>query len=46
MVRSVYVAVVGPGDGPDDLEAVAEALGAALARRGAVVVCGGLGGAM
>jgi len=40
------VAVVGAGDaGPDD-RAVAEDLGRELARRGAVVVCGGLGGVM
>ena len=37
--------VVGPGRRADGL-AVAEAVGAELARRGAVVVCGGLGGAM
>lgn len=43
----VYVAVVGPGSGagPDDV-ARAEALGEALARAGAVVVTGGLGGVM
>lgn len=41
-----HVAVVGAGDaGPDDL-AVAEDLGRELARAGAVVVCGGLGGVM
>jgi uncharacterized protein (TIGR00725 family) len=40
------VAVVGPGDAaPDEVEA-AEAVGRALAGRGAVLVCGGLGGAM
>ncbi len=38
-----YVAVVGPGDAePPD----AEEVGRALARAGAVLVCGGLGGAM
>lgn len=42
----MYVAVVGPGDATDDVEAAAEAVGSALAGRGAVVVCGGLGGAM
>lgn len=43
-----YVAVVGPGDAADDGEIAAEAqaVGAALARQGAVVVCGGLGGVM
>src|SRR5581483_3976079 len=43
-----YVAVVGPGEGaaaPDQLEA-AEEVGRLLAAAGAVVVCGGLGGAM
>ncbi|MEA2933120.1 MAG: hypothetical protein QOI56_1905 [Actinomycetota bacterium] len=41
-----HVAVIGAGDaGPEDL-AVAEDLGRALAGRGAVVVCGGLGGVM
>jgi uncharacterized protein (TIGR00725 family) len=41
-----YVAVVGPGEAsPDEIEA-AERVGRELARRGAVVVCGGLGGVM
>lgn len=40
------MAVVGPGDaGADELTA-AEAVGRELALRGAVLVCGGLGGAM
>jgi len=40
------VAVVGPGEArPADVE-VAEAVGRELAERGAVVVCGGLGGVM
>ena len=44
--RLPHVAVVGAGTAaPDDL-AVAEDLGRELARRGAVVVCGGLGGVM
>jgi uncharacterized protein (TIGR00725 family) len=41
-----YVAVVGPGDASPEQEAVAEQVGRLLARRGAVVVCGGLGGVM
>ena len=43
-----YVAVVGAGDDgvPAELLAAAEAVGAELARRGAVVVTGGLGGVM
>jgi uncharacterized protein (TIGR00725 family) len=45
-VSAPYVAVVGPGEAsPAELEA-AEAVGRGLAERGAVVVCGGLGGAM
>ena len=43
-----YVAVGGAGgpDVDDALLAAAEAVGGALADRGAVVVCGGLGGVM
>jgi hypothetical protein len=43
-----YVAVVGAGGGDlaPELLADAEAIGALLARRGAVLVCGGLGGVM
>ena len=42
-----YVAVVGDGGAVSpDVLAVAEAVGAELARRGAVVVTGGLGGVM
>jgi uncharacterized protein (TIGR00725 family) len=40
------VAVVGPHDGAGRIAAEAEAVGAELARLGAVVVCGGLGGVM
>ena len=40
-----YVAVVG-GSAEDHTRAAAEAVGRGLARRGAVVVCGGLGGVM
>jgi uncharacterized protein (TIGR00725 family) len=40
------VAVVGPGDASAGEETVAEEVGRLLARRGAVVVCGGLGGVM
>jgi uncharacterized protein (TIGR00725 family) len=46
-VPAPYVAVVGAGeDVAAELLADAEAVGAELARRGAVVVCGGLGGVM
>lgn len=41
-----YVAVVGPGEAEPDEIAAAERVGVELARRGAVVVCGGLGGVM
>jgi uncharacterized protein (TIGR00725 family) len=40
------VAVVGPGEPAADELATAEAVGRELGRRGAVLVCGGLGGAM
>jgi uncharacterized protein (TIGR00725 family) len=46
-VAAPYVAVVGAGgEVAADVLADAEAVGAELARRGAVVVCGGLGGVM
>jgi uncharacterized protein (TIGR00725 family) len=41
-----YVAVIGAGDASAAQEHFAEVAGRALARRGAVVVCGGLGGVM
>lgn len=40
------MAVVGPAEATADVEAQAEAVGAGLADAGAVLVCGGLGGAM
>src|SRR5256885_80767 len=44
--RPTYVAVCGGGEaGESDLE-LAEAVGRALARAGAILVCGGLGGVM
>jgi uncharacterized protein (TIGR00725 family) len=42
----LHVAVVGGGEAGDTTCLQAEAVGAALARRGAVLVCGGLGGVM
>lgn len=42
----VYVAVVGPGRAGAEEAAVAEHVGRELARRGAILVCGGLGGVM
>jgi uncharacterized protein (TIGR00725 family) len=44
--RPVYVAVIGPGQAGAEELGAAEAVGRELARRGAVLVCGGLGGAM
>ena len=41
-----YVGVCGPDPAPADLVEQAESVGRLLARRGAVVVCGGLGGVM
>jgi uncharacterized protein (TIGR00725 family) len=41
-----YVAVVGPGEATPEESDAAEQVGAGLARAGAVVVCGGLGGVM
>jgi uncharacterized protein (TIGR00725 family) len=41
-----YVAVVGGGEADLDALAVAEDVGRELAKRGAVVLCGGLGGVM
>lgn len=38
--------MAGPGDASAEVAAAAEAVGRGLAARGAVVVCGGLGGAM
>lgn len=44
--RATQVAVCGPGDADAGQRALAETIGAALARGGATVVCGGLGGCM
>jgi uncharacterized protein (TIGR00725 family) len=41
-----YVAVIGPSEATAEETACAEAVGRLLATRGAVVVCGGLGGVM
>ena len=40
------MAVVGPGEASAEEAAAAEAVGRELARRGALLVCGGLGGVM
>ncbi|MBW3601333.1 MAG: TIGR00725 family protein [Actinobacteria bacterium] len=44
--RPPVVAVVGSGEADPEMEAIAERVGARLAARGAVLVCGGLGGVM
>lgn len=44
--RPIRVAVVGAGICGDDLLVLAEDVGRALARTGAVLICGGLGGVM
>jgi uncharacterized protein (TIGR00725 family) len=41
-----YVAVIGPGDAGAELCSLAFEVGAELARRQAIVLCGGLGGVM
>jgi uncharacterized protein (TIGR00725 family) len=41
-----YVAVIGPGDCGPELYGLAYAVGAELARRQAILLCGGLGGVM
>jgi uncharacterized protein (TIGR00725 family) len=42
----VYVAVCGPDPAPPEVASQAEEIGRLLARAGAVLVCGGLGGVM
>ena len=42
----MQIGVIGPGVCPPDVEALAEEVGREVARRGAVLVCGGLGGVM
>lgn len=41
-----YVAVVGTGESAPETDALAETVGRLLAERGAILVCGGLGGVM
>lgn len=45
-MASPYIAVVGAGDPDNSLGDIAEEVGRELARRGCVLVCGGLGGVM
>jgi uncharacterized protein (TIGR00725 family) len=44
--RPPYVAVIGSGVADPERDAQAESVGRELARRGAVLLCGGLGGVM
>lgn len=46
MTARVYVAVIGPAECGAEALALAEAVGETLARRGAILVTGGLGGVM
>jgi uncharacterized protein (TIGR00725 family) len=46
MKRPPLIAVIGGSEVTPDIEALAEAVGRELARRGAVVLCGGLTGVM
>ncbi len=42
----IFIAVIGGGDVPPQVAELAEEVGREIARRGAVLVCGGLGGVM
>jgi len=46
MERPLFIAVIGENDPPTRLAALAEAVGTEIAAAGAVLICGGLGGAM
>jgi uncharacterized protein (TIGR00725 family) len=46
MARKIQIAVIGDGQPPAEVAGWAEEVGRLLAQRGAVVVCGGLGGVM
>jgi len=46
MGKPKQIAVVGSGSSGDAIESLARKVGGMLAERGAVVICGGLGGAM
>lgn len=46
MNRPLVIAVIGENDPTPELAGLAEAVGAEIASTGAVLVCGGLGGAM
>jgi len=44
--NAIYLAVVGAGEASAELCEIAEAVGKEVAHRGAILVCGGLGGVM
>jgi uncharacterized protein (TIGR00725 family) len=46
MDRPLFISVIGENDPSPRLAALAEAVGAEIAAAGAVLICGGLGGAM
>lgn len=46
MVETRYIAVIGGGEVDAETSTLARAVGREVARRGAVLVCGGLGGVM
>lgn len=46
MKRAPVIAVIGAGEAPPDVIELARAVGAEIAARGAVLICGGRGGVM
>ena len=44
--RKLRIGVLGPGAAPSDVLALADEVGAEIARQGAILICGGLGGVM
>jgi hypothetical protein len=46
LAKSVYIAVIGGGAVGPEIAALAREVGREVARRGAVLICGGLGGVM
>jgi len=44
--RQLYISVIGNGNAQVELEALAEAIGCEIAKRGHILICGGLGGVM
>lgn len=45
-MSDIYIAVAGTGDPSPETDLLAEEVGRLVARRGAILVCGGLGGVM